>query len=1087
MKQFQISYENKDKLYGKLAGIRRECEKAATGSPVFYITWTKSAQAEIDTVTNAIETYFPAAAYYGNEASGNISMGRFTYGINITCYAFEAPSTATELVWVGKDTELSSLEDLWRYCGTKKDLRGIELIPAISCLEELGIDRNVPAVDPDILIFGGASVNYDDATFGADIIAKGNPMSREGMAVMLYSGKELSFSATDVLGWKGLGKLMEVTRSTGKTIREIDGMPAYSVYEKYLNLTTEDKDTLVFPLIAEEEGYEFIRTPQIIQPDKSMLMFAQIPEGTRVRICYGDKNTILSDLYDKAAQIAAYRPDAVKAYSCAARRLFWGDYEVGRETEIVQNIAPVCGFYTGGEILRFGEKLRVLNQTLAIVSLREGEGGAFDPGSVQKHEADKSLLSRLTFFAEKIVEEEKAQRQLAEGFESVFKSQYQVMYYVDLRNERVLFLHGDEDAKKFLSIFNTGSPQAMFENFSRYYVEGAIVPEDRARVRAIMNIENIHRVLRTQNSMSVNYRVRRNLIDPVYTEMRVIKAAEENGELQAVILAFKLTDEELRTALETQKKMEEDARIIGALSEDFGCVDYIELLDNEQNDISFGVRSSELLRRLIPGWDKEKSFSKKLDMLTNELVYGPEKEAFYSAMRREVILEKLRTADSYFINTRMYIDKQIRYYQVQVSAIRDKGVLAGIVVGTRSIDEMIRKEAEAQKRLEEALERAEIANESKSTFLFNMSHDIRTPMNAIKGFTDMARKYISDREKVRDYLDKIDISGQQLLTLINQVLEMSRIESGKIEFDEQPVNIRDRFEAMTTVISAQAQSKGLEFRYALEDITHYNVLADDSRMGQITLNVAGNAIKYTPAGGRIDFRLREIPARKEGFASYIFTVADTGIGMSEEYLKKLFEPFSREKSSTVSRIQGTGLGMSIVHNLVELKGGEIKVDSAPGKGTRFDITLDFRIAEDMPGTEAGEPDETDADISFRGKTVLLVDDNEMNREIAEDLLSEAGLKVETASDGSDAVAIMKIKGPAYYDFILMDIQMPIMNGYEATKAIRSMYPDAGLPIIALSANAFAEDRLASLEAGMNDHVAKPINTRELLASLAKFM
>lgn len=301
-------------------------------------------------------------------------MGAFTYGVNITCYIFEGKTTKTELVWVEKGTAVSSLEDLWRYCGQKNALRAIELIPAISYLELLGIDRNIPDIGSDVLIFGGASVNYDDASYGADIIAKGHLMTREGMAVMLYYGTDLHFHSTDVLGWKGLGKIMEVTANSGKLIGEIDNVPAYSVYEKYLNLSAEDRDTLVFPLIAEENGNEFIRTPQIVQADKSILMFANVPEGSRVQISYGDKNTILNSLNDKAAEIVVSRPDAIKAYSCAARRLFWGDEEVGKETAVFQNLAPVCGFYTGGEILRFGKTLRVLNQTLAIVSIREGEG-----------------------------------------------------------------------------------------------------------------------------------------------------------------------------------------------------------------------------------------------------------------------------------------------------------------------------------------------------------------------------------------------------------------------------------------------------------------------------------------------------------------------------------------------------------------------------------------------------------------------------------------------------------------------------------------------------------------------------------------
>lgn len=391
-------------------------DKKSFSNITFYITWTRKLRYEIEKAIKTIEEFFPDCVYYGNEASGSIAMGDFSSGINITCYAFEGKSTKTELVWVEKGKDISSLDDLWKYCNTKSDLCGIELIPAFSYLETLKIDRNVPDINSNVLIFGGASSNIEVTSVETNIVAKGHPLTNEGMVVMLYFGTDLNFKSIDILGWKGLGKMMKVTRSNGKKVYEIDNVPAYSVYEKYLNLTLDDKDTLVFPLIAEEDGDEFLRTPQVIGSDKSMLMFADIPEGTNVRISYGDKNTILNNLNDKAVEIAEYNPEAIKAYSCAGRRIFWGNNEVGKETSIYQKIAPVCGFYTGGEILRFGKKLRVLNQTLALVLIREGEKPKQNEKNIFIHEEDKSLLSRLTFFAERIVEEElEAKSQLSDA------------------------------------------------------------------------------------------------------------------------------------------------------------------------------------------------------------------------------------------------------------------------------------------------------------------------------------------------------------------------------------------------------------------------------------------------------------------------------------------------------------------------------------------------------------------------------------------------------------------------------------------------------------------------------------------------
>ena len=399
--------------------------------------------------------------------------------------------------------------------------------------------------------------------------------------------------------------------------------------------------------------------------------------------------------------------------------------------------------------------------------------------------------------------------------------------------------------------------------------------------------------------------------------------------------------------------------------------------------------------------------------------------------------------------------------------------------------------AAQRQEMDTAIEEAMASSRAKSRFLFNMSHDIRTPMNAIKGFSSMAKKYSTDPKKVEEYLDSIEISSSQLLSLINQVLEMSRIESGKIELESTAVNVTESFNSMTTVLAEQAKTKGLEFVPVLKDIRHNFILADETRVGQIALNIAGNAIKYTPEGGRIIYTFREKDSAEDGFAEYVLTVEDNGIGMSSEFQKTIFEPFAREKGEDMAKIQGTGLGMSIVKQLVDLMGGTIELESELSRGTKFDVTLPFRITDEA---DAKTDEEIVVDPSdFEGKRVLVVEDNELNREIARDMLEENGLIVEEVEDGDIAVSTIKSAAKFgnldYYDFILMDIQMPRMDGYEATRQIREIEREHGvhIPIIAMTANAFAEDRKKTMEAGMDEHISKPVEVEKLWKALARLL
>lgn len=380
-----------------------------------------------------------------------------------------------------------------------------------------------------------------------------------------------------------------------------------------------------------------------------------------------------------------------------------------------------------------------------------------------------------------------------------------------------------------------------------------------------------------------------------------------------------------------------------------------------------------------------------------------------------------------------------------------------------------------------------------SAFLNRISHDIRTPMNSINGFIAMAKKYAHDGDKVIDYLNKIDVSVNQLFDLISQVMEMSEIGTGKIGLDMVPVNISDKFSSQVSVLEEQAQELGLQFHHSL-DINHNYVMADDNRMSQITFNVVGNAMKYTPKGGRVYLHIGENPCNRPGMANYTFTVTDTGIGMSREFMETMFEPFTREDNATVNKIHGAGLGLTIVRSLVDMMGGEINVESHPGEGTKFEFSLDLPIDTDAEHDLEISRSVQEATIeSLKGHRVLLVEDNELNREIARLILEEHGIITEEADDGDVAVEMVrKVTEQGmydYYSFILMDIQMPRMDGLEATAQIRSIPtpPGVHIPIIAMTANAFAEDRQQVIAAGMDEHIAKPIDVDNLWTTLARFI
>jgi signal transduction histidine kinase/BarA-like signal transduction histidine kinase len=392
-------------------------------------------------------------------------------------------------------------------------------------------------------------------------------------------------------------------------------------------------------------------------------------------------------------------------------------------------------------------------------------------------------------------------------------------------------------------------------------------------------------------------------------------------------------------------------------------------------------------------------------------------------------------------------------------------------------------------KLEIALKKAEDASLAKTSFLNNMSHDIRTPMNVILGYAQLMENELNGKDipEVLEHLEKLQQSGNLLLSIINNVLDMARIESGRMEIDENYCRIEDVWKSLFAVFDEKARKKNISLHYTM-NVEHEHVLTDVTKVKEILVNILSNAIKYTPAGGSVMVYVDELPCDESGYMIVRIRISDTGIGMSQDYLTKIFEAFTREKNTTKSKIAGTGLGMSIVKNYVDLLGGTIDVESELGKGSTFTVTLKHRIADERYYVKKHIEEPGTGNEILEGRNILLAEDNDLNAEIAEAILERAGLRIERVENGIQCVNRI-LKMPAgTYDMIFMDIQMPQMDGYKATQTIRNL-PDkdkACIPIIAMTANAFAEDKKKTMEAGMNAHLSKPLNVPELMDTIRKF-
>lgn len=473
----------------------------------------------------------------------------------------------------------------------------------------------------------------------------------------------------------------------------------------------------------------------------------------------------------------------------------------------------------------------------------------------------------------------------------------------------------------------------------------------------------------------------------------------------------------------------------------------------------------------------------------NNYVAPSDRERLEKELTLENIVANTTSKKVFGVGFKRIVGSEERYYRIEFAQVQLPNGKTGIVAGFKDVDDDVRKDQEIQQVLRDAIETANATSKAKSDFLSSMSHDIRTPMNGIIGMTAIATAHLDDRERVEDCLKKISEASSHLLSLINEVLDMNKIESGKVELNEENFNLSELVDTLLAMTKAQLESHRHTLKVDIADVVHENVIGDSHRIQQVFVNLMSNAIKYTPDGGTISLTVAERPTNAHGVACYEFVFEDNGIGMTEEFQKHLFEPFTRANDKKTAAIQGTGLGMTITQSLVRMMGGDIQVKSRPGEGSRFAVTIYLKFL-DVQNAEARKEDPLKnlEDLKFEGKRILLVEDHPVNAEIAKNVLQMTGLEIEWVMDGAAAVERMADSSEGEFDLVFMDIQMPNMDGYQATAAIRAMTTYARrIPIVAMTANAFADDIRKAKEVGMNDHISKPIDFKELAKILQKWI
>lgn len=557
----------------------------------------------------------------------------------------------------------------------------------------------------------------------------------------------------------------------------------------------------------------------------------------------------------------------------------------------------------------------------------------------------------------------------------------------------------------------------------------------------------------------------------------------------------RLMEEKRQNEWMFQTKLEEYGQILEKnRQEQFRRLEVIEGLSTDYESIFYAdltkgrikaYRVSNRFEAQFPERNYVRDFRGFDSDYIRDWVHPGDRKVLAGVSEPEYIQKRLSQDKMFCIDYRIFQNGKIQYMQLCVVDVGEEEEVSQVVFGYRNTDNEVKREMNQKQLLMETLHEANLANNAKNLFLSNMSHDIRTPMNAIMGFTALARKNLDNREKTAEYLDMINTAGNQLLQLLNDVLEISKIESAQLRIEESECSLVELMQQLQKAVLFRAAEKNITLSLDITHLWHDIVIVDREKLTQILTCLVDNALKYTKENGKVTIAVTEQETMKDHYIAYQFVVEDNGIGISEEFLEHIFDPFEREKNTTFSRVYGTGLGLTITKKLTDMMGGNIYVTSTVGEGSRFVVSIPLRLSE--PCLE--NPEEAEVMKPTGSKRILLVDDNEINLEIEAEMLGDAGFLVETAGDGKVALEMITQSPPGKYDLILMDIQMPVMDGYQATREIRRISDPrlARIPIIAVSANAFEEDRRKAMECGMNAHLPKPLDMDQLVEVIRKFL
>ena len=697
---------------------------------------------------------------------------------------------------------------------------------------------------------------------------------------------------------------------------------------------------------------------------------------------------------------------------------------------------------------------RSLDLFHSVFRLLGKDGYHYVSESVEK-EGDSILHGHISDMTEFIREKEK------NNILSALTVDYTSLVLCDLKQDTVEVIKQDASCAEM----NWHS----YSESLNYFYDNVLMKDSCPNYMEILSNASLMRTLKERGSFEWHFQIVPDENGISNLGARAVFLYEDLNHFK-IIMGFRPIDE----IVKREKVLELQREIIEGLGKEYFSVLLLELDSGQifsyREVGENGKRIADFCRKYGNQW------CELLPAYADEIVTDESRENFLDQLSLDALCSN---QDDFSMTYEFKTGDRIIYHQTRIAYVYKKDRSRVAVIGTRNIDDLIKKERMQEAKLKEAYIVAENANKAKTDFLNNMSHDIRTPMNVILGYNELMKQYLTDPILV-DYQNKIEQSGKLLLSIINNVLDMARIESGKMVVEERAEQIGLVVEEIESVFESCAQEKNIVFTTSV-DVDHTHVLWDGFKVREILMNLVGNAFKYTPDGGHIAIDVKELDCARSGYVRIQTQVKDTGIGMSEDYLPTLFDSFSREYNTTIGKVSGTGLGMAIVKNLVDMMDGEICVKSKLGEGTCFTLTFEHRIADENSIESNQELDVLDEKSILEGKCVLLVEDNELNAEIAMAILEQSGLILDRVEDGLACINRLSEVDADLYDLILMDIQMPNMNGYEATRRIRQFenVKKASIPILAMTANAFEEDKKMAIKAGMNGHISKPIDVNVL--------